>query len=88
MEAPERLRAVSVKLATDELKSFYFEAKLAQPGQHSAKSLQDWFWFETSAGEAFLGLRTNVAAGGGPAFKGLGTLSMVPRGVLDLLTKR
>jgi len=85
---PEQAAAVNVKFATDELKSFYFEAKLAQPGQHSAKSIQDWFWFETSAGEAFLELRTKFAAEGLPEFKGLATLSMVPRVVLDLLAKR
>ena len=84
----EQTAAVSVKFATDELKSFYFEAKLAQPGQHSAKSLQDWFWFETSAGEAFLALRTKFAAEGHPDFKGLATLSMVPRVILDSLAKR
>ena len=85
---PEQAAAVNVKFATDELKSFYFEAKLAQPGQHSAKSLQDWFWFETSGGEAFLELRAKFAAEGDPEFKGLATLSMVPRVVLDCLAKR
>lgn len=86
--APDQPAAVSLKFATDELKSFYFESKLAQPGQHSAKSLQDWFWFETSGGEALLALRTKLATEGDPAFKGLATLSMVPRVVLDALAKR
>ena len=85
---PEQSAAVNVKFATDELKSFYFEAKLAQPGQHSAKSLQDWFWFETSGGEAFLALRAKFAAEGDPAFQGLATLSMVPRAVLGVLATR
>ena len=85
---PEQSAAVNVKFATDELKSFYFEAKLAQPGRHSAQSVQDWFWFETSGGEAFLALRAKFAAEGDPAFKGLATLSMVPRVVLDSLAKR
>ena len=85
--APDQPAAVSLKFATDELKSFYFESKLAQPGQHSAKSVQDWFWFETSGGEALLALRAKLAAEGDPAFKGLATLSMVPRVVLDALTR-
>ena len=46
------------------------------------------FWFETSAGEAFLALRTKFGAEGDPEFKGLATLSMVPRVVLDSLAKR
>jgi hypothetical protein len=80
--------ATSLKFATDELKAFYYEAKLAQPGQHSAKSLQDWFWFDTSGGEALLALRIKLASVGDPAFKGLATLSMVPRVVLDLVSKK
>ena len=94
-EAPEQVlqnaahtAATSLKFATDELKAFYYEAKLAQPGQHSAKSLQDWFWFDTSGGEALFALRLKLAAIGDPAFKGLATLSMIPRVVLDLASKR
>jgi len=79
--------AVTLKFATDELKTFYLEAKLAQPGQHSAKSLQDWFWFNTSGGEMLLALRQRLADIGDPAFKGLATLSMVPRVVLDQIKK-
>jgi hypothetical protein len=82
------LGAEPEQILSDPEQSFYFEAKLAQPGQHSAKSLQDWFWFETSGGEAFLALRTKFAAEGHPEFKGLATLSMVPRVVLDSLAKR
>ena len=77
-----------LKLATDELKAFYYEAKSVQPGKHTAISIQDWFWFETSGGEALLALRTKFAAEGDPAFKGLATLSMVPRVVLDLMAQR
>lgn len=80
--------AVALKLATDELKAFYFEAKAAQPGQHTASSLQDWFWFGTTAGEALLTLREKLGRDGDPAFKGLATLSMVPRAVLATLAHR
>ncbi len=83
LQDPTQLPAVSLKFATDELKTFYLEAKLAQPGQHSAKSLQDWFWFNTSGGETLLALRQRLSDIGDPAFKGLATLSMVPRVVLD-----
>jgi hypothetical protein len=76
---PKQSAPVSLKFATDELKSFYFEAKLAQPGQHSAKSLQDWFWFETTAGEIFLKLKEQVSNMEDPSFKGLATTSLVPR---------
>ncbi len=74
--------AVALKFATDELKAYYFEAKSMQPGQHTSSTLQDWFWFETTAGEILLTLREKLGRDGDPAFKGLATLSMVPRAVL------
>ena len=80
--------AVALKLATDELKAFYFEAKAMQPGRHTASSLQDWFWFETTAGEALLALREKLGRDGDPAIKGLATLSMVPRAVLATAASR
>ena len=74
--------SLAVKFASDELKTFYYEAKSVQPGQHSATSIQKWFWFETTAGEVFLKLRKKFAQDGDPEFSGLATLSMVPRAVL------
>ncbi len=68
-----------LKLATDELKAFYYEAKSVQPGKHTAISIQDWFWFETSAGEIFLKLKDQVSNMEEPSFKGLATTSLVPR---------
>ncbi len=68
-----------LKLATDELKAFYYEAKSVQPGKHTAISIQDWFWFETSAGEIFLKLKDQVSNLADPSFKGLATTSLVPR---------
>ena len=46
------------------------------------------YWFDTSGGEALFALRLKLAAIGDPAFKGLATLSMVPRVVLDLVSKK
>jgi hypothetical protein len=68
-----------LKLATDELKAFYYEAKSVQPGKHTAISIQDWFWFETTAGEIFLKLKEQVSNMEDPSFKGLATTSLVPR---------
>jgi hypothetical protein len=77
--------AVALKLATDELKSFYYEAKAMQPGGHTSDSILRWFWLETCAGEAFLALRKRLGQEADPSFKGLATLSMVPRVVLAMV---
>ena len=80
--------AQALKFATDELKAFYLEAKAAQPGRHTAASLQEWFWFDTAAGEIFLRLRAKLAQDGDAALKGMATLGIVPRAVLSLLSTR
>jgi hypothetical protein len=48
--------AYILKLAVEDLKSYYIEAVTAQPGQAgvSALALQDWFWDETEAGKVLL----------------------------------
>ena len=80
--------AAALKLATDELKAFYYEAKAVQPGRHSPVDIQNWFWMETAAGEVFLALRDRAAQSEDPTMKGLGTLSLVPRAVQAELKAR
>ena len=78
----------ALKLACDELKTFYYEAKCAQPGRHSPHRIAEWFWRQTAAGEAFLALRDLAAHSSDPSMKGLATLSLVPRTVLAMLAAR
>ena len=78
----------ALKLATDELKTFYYEAKSVQPGRHSSDSVLHWFWMETAAGEAYVALRDKAAQSADPSMKGLATLSLVPRAVVPLLAAR
>ena len=49
----------TLKLAVEDLKSYYVEGITAQPGQEDASSqvLQDWFWDETVAGRVLLDLK-------------------------------
>ncbi len=78
----------ALKLATDELKTFYYEARSVQPGKHSPDSIAEWFWLETAGGAAFLALRDKAAQSSEPSMKGLATLSLVPRAVQALVTAR
>jgi hypothetical protein len=80
--------AVALKLATDELKTFYYEAKAAQPGRHAVAEIQDWFWLDTVAGKAFIELRSVAAKSADPSMKGLATISLVPRAVDAALQAR
>lgn len=50
--------AYTLKLAVEDLKAYYIEGVTVQPGQEgaSSKSLKDWFWDETVAGQILLEL--------------------------------
>ncbi len=80
--------AAAIKLATDELKAFYYEAKAVQPGRHTPTDIANWFWMETAAGETFLALRDMAGQSADPTMKGLATLSLVPRTVVAALKAR
>ena len=71
----------ALKLACDELKAYYYEAKSVQPGRHSSVAIQHWFWHETAAGQAFLALREKAAQSKDPSMKPLAVQSLVPRAV-------
>ena len=77
----------ALKLACDELKAYYYEAKSAQPGRHSSADIQRWFWTETAAGQAFLHIRQRAKESGDPALEPIANLSLVPRAV-DAALKR
>jgi hypothetical protein len=77
----ELSNGAALKLACDELKAYYYEAKSVQPGRHGAAALQRWFWHETAAGQAFLALREKAAQSADPSLKPLAVQSLVPRAV-------
>jgi len=71
----------ALKLACDELKAYYYEAKSVQPGRHSSAAIQQWFWHDTAAGQAFVALREKAAQSLDSSMKPLAIQSLVPRAV-------
>ncbi len=80
--------AAALKLATDELKAYYYEAKSVQPGRHTPADIQDWFWMETSAGQVFFEIYKVASKSADPSMKPLATVALVPRTVRLALTAR
>ncbi len=68
----------ALKLAVENLKSFYLEAAQAQPGASSAR-LADWFWGETKGGNALLVLREQFKASGDDDKVAFGRSRIVPQ---------
>ncbi len=72
-----------LKLAVEDLKAFYSEAMLAQPGVAPGPHLEDWFWDNTVAGKTLLELRETLSTEADPALNLLGKLLLVPHRQLD-----
>ena len=70
-----------LKRACDDIKTYYYEAVAAQPGNLSARAIDKWFWEETAAAKTFLALREMCLGSDDKSLKPLGQLSLVPRWV-------
>ena len=69
------------KLATEDFKSYYFEALAAQPGQHTMDSTTqaDWFWRDTTAGHVFFAIQQRCLASDDTVMQHLGASLLIPR---------
>jgi hypothetical protein len=72
---------VQLKRACDDIKTYYYEAAAAQPGNLSPRAIDAWFWRETAAAKAFLALRQVCLESDDKSLKPLGQTSLVPRWV-------
>ncbi|MDP6708897.1 MAG: hypothetical protein QF893_21340 [Alphaproteobacteria bacterium] len=68
-----------LKLVLEDVKAFYLEAALAQPGQSTSQAAADWFWGETTAGRIMLALHPVLAAHPDKAVRFVGASLLVPR---------
>jgi hypothetical protein len=76
---PELSVGEALKLASEDLKAYYFESAGAQPGKATSRQMADWFWGETQAGKLFFGLQKVCLQSSAPPIKMLGTLLLIPR---------
>ena len=70
-----------LKRACDDIKTYYYEAVAAQPGNLAARAIDRWFWRETAAARIFLALRQVCLDSEDKSLKPLGQTSLVPRWV-------
>jgi hypothetical protein len=70
-----------LKLATEDVKAYYFEALAAQPGQHDVDSATqaDWFWRDTTAGHLFFAMQQRCLASDDPVMQHIGASLLIPR---------
>lgn len=70
-EMPERRPEVSlpqfIRWAADDLRSFYFEARLGQKADTDFREINRWFWGETAMANLLRNVRDRMKASGDPA---------------------
>lgn len=72
--------ALSLRLATEDLRNWYLEAASARPGGlTSAKAMADWFWGDTAAGAMVLALQSVCARSADRSVRALAARALVPR---------
>jgi hypothetical protein len=76
--------AFTLKLAIEDLRSYYIEGVTVQPGQEgaSSKMLKDWFWNETMAGKVLLEVVKACKKSPDKDMNIVGSHYIVPTGVL------
>ena len=67
-----------LKLVTDDIKYFYYQAALVRPGQISDVQIGNWFWGETLLGKTFLKLREVLRQQNDPKLQPLANRRLVP----------
>ncbi len=78
---------IALKRACDDIKTYYFEAAAAQPGNLSAKGIDDWFWHETAAAKVFLGIQQSCLTSADKSLQALGKQSLIPRAIFHTLVQ-
>lgn len=70
VDLPERPAAVALpqflRWCTDDLKAYYFEARMSQAPESACADLHRWFWGETAAGRLCVAVRDRMKTAGDP----------------------
>ena len=78
---PDVPLATLFRFAVEDLKSYYFEAVTAQPGQQAVDStgLADWFWRETMAGRVLFAVHDACQRSDVPGIQVVANSFLIPR---------
>ncbi len=73
----------TLKLACEDVRTYYYEAAAARPGDPDANAIQAWFWNDTAAARVFLEFQKRCAASEDKSLVRLSATSIVPRAILQ-----
>lgn len=70
--------AEAIRQASEDLKTYYFEAATARPGPDAGEALTAWFWRETAAADLLRALQVVCFDDPDPAIHDVGDFMLVP----------
>jgi len=76
---PDLPLPVVIKLAVEDLKTYYLEAASAQPGKASSRQMANWFWGQTAAARVLAEVNKVCLMSQDKAMRHLGELLIIPR---------
>jgi hypothetical protein len=81
--------ADKLKFSIDDLKAYYFEAMISQPGQEdiTIKVFTDWFWRESQAGKALIKLKMMCLKNDNSMIQKVGKSFIVPSQVARTISQ-
>ncbi len=81
---PDTSLPTALRMASEDLKAYYFEAVTAQPGQPTdSETLANWFWRETTAARMINAIREICADIQGKEYQLLAKVLLVPRNQVE-----
>ena len=80
---PAMSLAEGLRLAVEDLKAFYTEAMMAQPGASPNDALIHWFWNNTAAGRILLDMKEICLQSGDEELQLFSNVFLVPRSHTD-----
>ncbi len=76
---------LALRLVCEDVKSYYLEARAAQPGKATHDALFNWFWTQTVAARVFVRLRDACAEHRDESVRTFGARNLIPRAVEHLI---
>ena len=80
---PEKPISDNLRWSAEDLKTFYFEAATAQPGESPESRLESWFWEESAAGELLKALRGCCLADDDESVREVGEFMLMPEAYIE-----
>jgi len=77
-EAAATPSADLLKYAVEDIKAFYNEAAVNQPGSAGIREIEDWYWGETGAGRLVRAVRLGLLTAEDPALRIAASFLLVP----------